>query len=625
MKTDIEQSAKGVAFLRTPSALLGLILVLLTLLAYWGVWNCGFVDYDDNGYFYKNQHVFKGINVRDLVWAFTNGETANWHPVTWISLMLDATLFGAGPCGPHSVNLMLHISNSWLLFWLLRFFTGAVWRSFLVAALFALDPMHVESVAWVAERKDVLSAFFFMLTLLAYGQYVFSGRTPGSPPYHAKRWYCVTLVLFALGLMSKPMLVTLPFLLLLLDWWPLHRFGDGVGEFRRTAGRLLKEKIPFFLLSVGGSVVTFLVQREGGAVAKLTQYSVGMRIENAFVSYTRYFIKTIAPFHLAVPYPFVAYWPAGILLVAVVFFLVMSGAAVWLGKRHSFLFTGWFWFVGMLVPVIGLVQVGSQSMADRYDYLPSIGIFILLVWGAERCLGQLNKLSFGALIVGGGIVLSILAIQTHKQTLYWQNDGTLFSHSLAVTRDNYVARIDYGFWLSKRGDTSGAMEQYRAAQALNPADCDVLYNLGNGYAKLGAWDDAIRCYRSALSIKAGQADILNNLGFAFAATQQWAEAAANFERALEIDPDYGDAHNNLASVLFHQADYRGAAEHFYAASRQMPENEQIQVNLGDALMRLGDRDRAESCYRRALEIEPGDERARAKFTALTNPASGGGK
>jgi len=309
----------------------------------------------------------------------------------------------------------------------------------------------------------------------------------------------------------------------------------------------------------------------------------------------------------------------------VVFFLVMSGAAVWLGKRHSFLFTGWFWFVGMLVPVIGLVQVGSQSMADRYDYLPSIGIFILLVWGAERCLGQLNKLSFGALIVGGGIVLSILAIQTHKQTLYWQNDGTLFSHSLAVTRDNYVARIDYGFWLSKRGDTSGAMEQYRAAQALNPADCDVLYNLGNGYAKLGAWDDAIRCYRSALSIKAGQADILNNLGFAFAATQQWAEAAANFERALEIDPDYGDAHNNLASVLFHQADYRGAAEHFYAASRQMPENEQIQVNLGDALMRLGDRDRAESCYRRALEIEPGDERARAKFTALTNPASGGGK
>ena len=601
------------AFLRAPGGL-GLVLVLLTFFAYWGVWNCGFINFDDSDYFFKNHHVLTGISGGNLAWAFMSDLTGNWIPITWISLMLDATLFGTGPVGPHLTNLTLHIANTLLVFCLLRSLTGAAWRCFLVAALFGLHPIHVESVAWVAERKDVLSGLFFLLTLMAYVRYV---RSNAAGIIKLNLWYWVALGLFMLGLMSKSMVVTLPFILLLLDWWPLGRFdADG------TRGiRLVVEKIPFILLSGITCVVTFLTQKQAGAVAKLTVYSMPVRVENAVVSYLRYFEKTIFPTHLAIPYPFVFQWPGSTIILAIIFLVVMSGVAVWMGRRYPFILTGWFWFAGMLAPVIGLVQVGSQSMGDRYNYLPSIGILVLLVWGGAIVMGAWIQLHRTLATTAGGVMLVLIALETHSQSAYWRDDGTLFGHALAVTKDNYTAYVNYGSWLSKKGDSQGAMAQYHKALSLNPMDCTVLYDMGNGYAKLGAWDNAIQCYRGALSIKPEQADILNNLGFAFAAMKQWVQAATNFERALRINPDYGDAHNNLASVLFHQADYEGAAEHFSAAARQMPENEQIQINWGDALLRLGNRDKAESCYRRALEIEPGDERVQAKLTALTAPAS----
>jgi Flp pilus assembly protein TadD len=510
-------------------------------------------------------------------------------------------------------NLVLHIANTVLVFCLLRSLTGAVWRSFLVAALFGIHPMHVESVAWVAERKDVLSGLFFLLTLLAYVRYAQANPTGKT---RLNVWYGVALGLFILGLMSKSMLVTVPFVLLLLDWWPLRRLNADW-----TAGiGVMVEKIPFLLLSGIASGVTFFVQQQAGAVAKLAIYSMPVRAENALVSYLRYFGKTVFPTNLAVPYPFVFQWPGSVIALAVLFLLVMSGTALGLRRRHPFFFTSWFWFVGMLVPVIGLVQVGSQSMGDRYNYLPSIGVLVLLVWGGAIVMGAWIQLHRTLAISAGGVLLGLIALQTHSQTEYWRDDGTLFGHAQMVTKDNYTAYVNYGSWLAKKGDAPGALAQYNKAAALTPMDCTVLYDMGNGYANLGDWETAIKCYRNALSVKADQADILNNLGFALAATRQWEEAITNFELALRINPDYGDAHNNLASVLFRQGDYQGAATHFSAAARQMPENAQIQINLGDAWVRLGDPGQAASCYRRALEIKPDDERAQARLKALAEPA-----
>jgi len=613
MKTAIEQPGKNVACLQWRRVYPGLILVLLTFFAYWGVWNNGFINYDDSDYFFKNHHVLTGISAGNLRWAFTTGLTGNWIPLTWMSLMLDATFYGTGPLGPHVTNLALHLANTLLVFCLLRSLTGTHWRSFLVAALFGVHPMHVESVAWVAERKDVLSGMFFLLTLLAYGRYVRGNATGARLSF----WYWLALGLFTLGLMSKSMVVTLPFVLLLLDWWPLRRLEGS----QAPAIRVVAEKIPFLLLSAAASVVTFFAQQRVGAVAKLASYSLPVRVENAVVAYLRYAEKTVFPVHLAVPYPFVSQWPGSLIVLAILFLFGFSGMAVWLGRRYPFFFTGWFWFVGMLVPVIGLVQVGSQSMGDRYNYLPSIGALVLLVWGGAVWMGAWCHQHRRLAVSGAGVLLGLLVLQTHSQTEYWRDDGTLFGHTLAITKDNYTADVNYGSWLAKNGDAQGALAEYNRAFALAPMDSTVLYDMGNGYAKLGDWDAAIKCYRNALRVKTDQPDILNNLGFALAATRQWGEAITNLELALRIDPDYGDAHNNLASVLFRQGDYQGAATHFAAACRQMPDNAQIQINRGDALMRLGNREEAAGCYRRALEIKPGDERAAAKLKALTDPGS----
>jgi Flp pilus assembly protein TadD len=612
--------------------ILGLLLAVVTLAVYWPVRQCDFLGYDDPLYYSENARVQAGLTLDNLGWAFTTNAAANWHPLTWLSLMLDAEMFGNRPAGPHLVNLLFHIGNTILLFVLLRRLTAAVWQSALVAALFALHPLHVESVAWIAERKDMLCAFFMLLTLLAYAKAAMNdtehaeNKRPSNPATacHASPFYFLSLLFFALALMSKPMAVTLPFLLLLLDWWPLNRAGNFTFQFSNSSERmknsarfkmLLLEKIPFFALSAAACLITFLAQQKSNAVATLTTFPLPVRLENAFVAYARYLGKTVWPATLANPYPHPGHWPLPLVLFSVLLFAGLGVAAFWFARKIPFLFTGWFWFVGMLVPVIGLVQVGTQSMADRYAYLPVIGIFIIFVWGLARMMAHLNfpKLLIAAAAI---LILAASAVRTREQLSYWQNDGTLFSHALAVTENNCTASVDLGSWLLKNGQTPAALERYRAALQMSPDDPLVLYDAANAFAGLGNLGEAIKNYRRALQFAPGRPNILNNLGCALMGQNRLPEAITNFEAALKAQPDFVFAHNSLGTALFKQGRFDEAAQHFFTAAKLAPENPQFAANLGDALVRLGKPAAAADCYRQALQLEPGNQEILSKLNAL---------
>lgn len=602
-----------------------LLLFAMAALVYWPVRNCEFIDYDDPGYFSSNAHVLGGWTWSNVRWAFTNDDAANWHPLTWLSLMLDAEFFGKGPAGPHFTNLLFHAANTVLLFLWLRCLTSAMWRSAMVAALFALHPLHVESVAWVAERKDVLSVFFEFLSLLAYARWartrtkiesqesIAGTMNPAFGPRSSTLDYSLALFFFACALMSKPMAVTLPFLLLLLDWWPLKRFNVQGSGF--AVQNLILEKIPFFALSAISCVITFFVQQKGGAVATLTKFSMLARVENAFVSYARYLGKTIWPAMLANPYPHPGFWPPGLVLFAILLFIIFTCAVFWLRRSFPCAIVGWFWFVGTLIPVIGLVQVGGQSMADRYAYLPVVGIFIILVWGvAEACARW--RFPKRATVLLCMIVLAACAARTRNQLSFWKNDGTLFSHALAVTKNNYIACVNLGTWFSKNGQIKEALDCYDMALQMSPSDPSVLYDVANAFAKLGHWDEAVENYRRALQITPDQPDILDNLGFALAAKGQFADAVTNFQSALKLKPDSSKAHNNLATVLFRQGKFQEAGRHFYEALRLEPDNPRLCVNLGDTLVKMGNIKAAAECYQQALQLEPDNAAAKAKLQAL---------
>ncbi len=584
-----------------------LLLAGVTLAVYWPVVHCDFLNYDDPEYYASNPHVLAGLTPGNIAWAFATLRSGNWHPLSWLSLMFDVNLFGPGPAGPHATSLVFHLANTLLLFLLLRRLTLTTWRSAFVAALFALHPLHVESVAWVAERKDVLSTFFGLLSLIAYARSVTGGRGLRS------RAYWLAILFFAFSLMSKPMLVTLPFLMLLLDWWPLKRFA--IRDSRFSILPLVREKIPFFLLSAASCVVTFIAQQKGGAVVTLVNISMTGRIENTFVAYARYLGKTFWPVALGNPYPHPGHWAAGWVVLSVVLVAGLSVGAVWFGRKLPFVPVGWFWFVGTLVPVIGLVQVGIQSMADRYTYVPLIGVFIILAW------------SFGALVAGRPgsrpwiiflslAVLAAGAFRTRDQLHYWQDNETLFRHTLAVTENNYLAYNNLGTCLAKKGQLAEALDCFHQSLKINPDDPDVLYNLGNAFAKLGNWDEAITHYQHALRIFPNQPDILDNLGFALTAKQQFPGAIACFEAALKFDPDSADAHNNLATVLFMQRRFEEAVRQYREAVRIAPGNPQFYSNLGDALVKQGQTAEAVRCYEAALRLKPGDSRIETKLQGL---------
>jgi Tfp pilus assembly protein PilF len=596
--------------MRRHLSLMCLLLSLLTLAVYWQVAYFEFVNFDDPLHVTENNRVQAGLSGKGIVYAFTSATASNWQPLTSLSHMLDCELYGLNPGGHHLTNLLLHLANTLLLFLVLGRMTGALWRSFFVAALFALHPLHVESVAWVAERKDVLSTLFWMLTLWAYSRYV---------EHPALNRYLLTLMFFALGLMAKPMLVTLPFVLLLLDYWPLARFhfhqpakGNSsqvsqslsVSGQKSSALHLVVEKTPFFILTVISSVVTIVVQQNSGAVKSVEQYALTDRLANALISYVHYLDKMVWPQNLAVFYPHPgsnwSVWQvagATLLLVCVTVWVMRQA------RSYPYLLLGWFWYLGTLVPVIGLVQVGEQAMADRYTYLPLIGLFIMIAWGVPEGLARYRFARI--LLVSAAVgLLAPLMLASWLQVQHWRNSIVLYEHTLAVTENNYLAHNNLGAVLEEKGDLEEASKHYSVAVGIKPDYAVALNNLGEIKAHQGMAEEAMSYYYQALKSKPDYPKPYNNLGVELAKQGKLQEAAVQFSRALEIEPSYADAHCNLGAVLARQGKLDEAMAHLSEALRINPGFARAYNNLGEALVRRGKLDEAAVQFSRALEIEP---------------------
>ncbi len=600
-----------------------LLLTLATLAVYLPVAWQGFVNYDDSDYVSDNKHVQSGLKWANVVWAFTTGHASNWHPLTWLSHMLDCQLFGHHVGAQHLISVGFHIANTLLLFLLLRRMTGALWRSVVVAALFALHPLHVESVAWISERKDVLSALFFLLAIWAYVRYTEGGGPESAVPspnsasgiqhqasgihLSSSIFYLLSVVFFALGLMSKPMLVTLPFVLLLLDYWPLQRLRPLPPNPRAPSlFRLVAEKTPFFLLAAASCVVTFIVQRKGGAVS--TVLSFGARTANALVSYARYIGKMVWPEKLSILYPHPGSWPVWQVIASAVLLVAIFAATILLARKRRYWATGWLWFCGTLVPVIGLVQVGIQSMADRYTYLPLIGLFIMLVWSISELVPE-RPWRAQALTVGTASVLVGCALLTWRQIHFWRDSEALFRHAVQVTRNNYLAYNNLGFYLSGIGRTAEAMENYREALKINPAYEDALNNLGYALAGQKKYLEAIPLYEAALRVRPNHAEVHNNLGNALSEIGKIDEAIQHYLIVLKQKPEHADAHNNLGIALAMKGKLDEAIVHFHDAIRFKPSYASAHSNLGNALAAQHKLDEAIKEYQTSLRLKPEDAQA----------------
>jgi len=620
-----------------------LILALAALVPFAHVGALGFTNFDDPGYVTQNVHVQGGITWDGIIWAFTSTEQANWHPLTWLSHMLDCQLFGSNPAGPHAVNLLFHLASTLILFHVLHRMTGALGRSIFVAALFAIHPLRVESVAWVAERKDVLSTFFWMLAMHAYVRSVDS-----------RRWADRLLVgvWLVLGLASKPMLVTLPLALLLLDFWPLRRFTIGVpaaaAPKRGASGArpptalsfthpAMMDKLPLFVLVAVSSVITFLVQQKGGAVITWQRLSLDARIANALVSYSTYVRKMFFPFNLAPFYPMPDSIGWGSAAVSVGFLAVLTVVAVRLWRRVPYFAVGWFWYLGTLVPVIGLVQVGNQSMADRYSYIPLIGLFLILSWGGWD-LAQGFRIPARALGCAAGIVLLLLGAQTYRQVGYWKSSETLFRHTIEVTGDNPRAYLNLGaalvsenrlaeavtvyseflsrnpddaelqarlaMILAMQGKNQESIEHYQHALRIEPNHPEANNGLGFALGLLGRWEEAILHHQEALRWKPRFPEARYNLGKAYAALGKPQLAIDQFTEALQLRPDYFEAHERMALVLASQGKLDDALPHFAAAAGVRPDDPEIHFRYGMALYQRNRASEAISQLRTAVTLKP---------------------
>jgi len=530
-----------------------LLLGLVTLAVFWPVRGFDFISLDDGNYVSANPQVQRGLTMEGVAWAFKIGYVDNWHPVTWLSHMLDATLFGTGATGPHLVNLLLHVGNSVLLFLLLRSLTGAHWPSAVVAGLFAVHPLHVESVAWISERKDVLSTMFLLLTLWAYVRYARGSNQCSVFSVQCRSgWYWGALGLFALGLMSKPMLVTAPFVMLLLDFWPLGRV-EG-----KKIWKLVVEKIPFFVLSAASCVITVVAQRK--AVQSFAHFPFMVRIENAFVAYSRYLGKMLWPGDLTIAYPpQPGHWPAALVIVAVVIVLGGCAVALWGGRKFPFVATGWFWFLGTLVPTIGLVQVGIQSLADRYTYVPSVGIFIVSAWtaGVLCTRWRVPKMAVGSAAV---LLVGACAARTANQLPYWRNSETLFRHAIAVTGDNGLAHYSLGFYFFQTGRLGEAIGEYRQALQISPDSVELLSDLGAALDQAGEPNQAVEKLGGALRVSPHNALAHYRLGNALVKLGKNGEAIEHYQQAVVSQPNLIEARNNLAVALFKENKAEEATE-----------------------------------------------------------------
>ena len=531
-----------------------------------------FVNFDDHVYVYENPLVTRGLSTEGIIDAFTHTHARNWHPLTTVSHMLDCQLYGLNAGGHHFTNVILHTISVLLLFLMLKQMTGGLWQSGFVAVLFAIHPLHVESVAWIAERKDVLSAVFFMLTLAAYTRYA---RAPSAPRY------LLVALFFACGLMSKPMLVTLPFVLLLLDYWPLCRIGGQKSEVASRLRRLITEKIPLFALSALSCIATLFAQRQGPSA--IDQLPFLWRLNNTFVSYVTYVWQMLWPARLAVFYPHPNDRHPLLEVTAAIAFLVgISLLAIYLRRTKPYLVTGWFWYLGMLVPVIGLVQVGEQAHADRYTYLPQIGLYIMIAWTVGDLLLKSTPRVRRALVgVAAALVIVSVGVRAFGQASYWKNSEMLWNHSLAVTGDNDVAHNNLGFLFLRRGELDNAISQFRAALNIRSRNAETHYSLG-----------------AAL--------IQNNLGNALARKQLWDEAIDHLQEAVRLRPDYADAYFNLGSVLFQQGRIDQAIAQWQKALAIRPTDAEAHRSLASALRKEGKLKEAIAEYEQALNVVPED-------------------
>jgi len=633
-----------------------LVLAAITFAVFGQTLQHQFVNFDDGDYVARNPIVAQGLTFKGLVWAFTRPHCGNWHPVTWLSHMLDCQIYGLDPGGHHFSNVVLHAGTAIALFLLLRRLTGALWRSAFVAAVFAIHPLRAESVAWVAERKDVLSGFFFMLTLLAYERYASrvgvrgsreaefnagGNLEPGDPSsadvrcpcpaapspgatLHAPRrveakrrqprstlFYALSLAFFALGIMSKPMLVTLPFVLLLLDYWPLRRLEQARAGLQnaprspsaRALLRLALEKLPFLALSAGCSLATLLAQKS--AMMSYESFPLAARLGAALSSCKVYLVQMVYPAGLAAFYPFVSHasaWNAGIaglLLVAI-------SAMAWI-ERHArpWLLMGWLWYLVMLLPVLGLVQVGGQAHADRYTYLPQIGIYVAATWLAADFAARwkVGRVPTGALM---GVVVAVLMACAWKQTAYWKNSETLWRHALACTTGNEVAYVNLGHELFEQRRLDEVVSHYEKGLEVLPNDRQFHNNLANALREQGKLDEAIVHYERAVQIEPNLAEAQFNLGKALGLKGRPEEAIARYEISLRIDPNFLPARMSLGNVLLQQGKADRAAPQFEKAIVLRANNAGAHLNLGLCYAQMGRMEAAKSQYEQAFQIAPGD-------------------
>jgi hypothetical protein len=523
------------------SILIYLILVYATLNAYVGVTSFDFINYDDRQYVTENSHVRNGLTGDNIRWALTATTVSNWHPLTWISHMADVQLYGMNPAGHHFTNVLFHITNAVMLLMLLTKMTGERWKSSFVAFLFALHPLHVESVAWIAERKDVLSTFFFLLTLLTYAGY--SQR---------KSWkqYLLSLFFFVCGLMSKPMLVTLPFVLMLLDYWPLERYvsahaGEACSSMSTLFYRFLFEKIPFFILTGCSCIITYIAQKDGGSVGIVSPL---YRVKNACVSYVTYICKMIYPHRLALLYPLpqtISIWKTA---ASAAFIAVVTAWCICNIRKKPWLAVGWFWYLGMLVPVIGFIQVGVQSMADRYTYIPLTGLFIMVAWEVPELTRNWCHRTKWLAISATGIIIA-LGITTWEQVQYWKNSQTIFEHTLAVTFGNYVAHNNLGVTLLAQGKFDDASTQFSKAIRIRPRYFLPYYNLGMLNYYKGKMAKAIGYYQQSLHLNPKYAMTYYEMGRVFYSKNDIDNAIAYFKTALHLSPNLTDAQSMLHQAM----------------------------------------------------------------------------
>jgi Flp pilus assembly protein TadD len=549
-----------------------LVLVLLALVlaltgaVYFDAPRFGFIHLDDFDYVIENPYVKSGLTLRNVKWAFSSFYACNWHPLTWLSHMLDCELYGLDPMGHHLTNLIFHLASTAVLFLLLHLATGSLYRSAFIAAVFGVHPLHVESVAWISERKDVLSAFFWMCSLLCYVSYARRG---------GKARYLLAAAFFILGLMSKQMLITLPFVMLLMDFWPLERLKS------LPLRKLLTEKIPFFTLTLAGALVAFLAQHLGGATASFDALPLLPRLQNAAVSYFIYTFKTAFPTGLGVYYPLIGpppLWQAAAALTALA---GITAAAFIAAKRLPYLTTGWLWYTGTLVPVIGIVQIGGQAYADRYTYLPMIGLLMIAAWGGNHLSRRLripNKIQFAV----ASIALIALTAAGNRQASYWKDSITLFERTISVTGNNWMA-----------------------------------YNsLGSALKDAGRLDEAIASYRKSIGIKPGFREAHNNMGVALTAAGRTQEAEQSFRTALQIEPEYAEALDNLGVVLAQQGRPSEGLQYVKKALEIKPLNAKAHNNMGNVMTMLGRKEEAVKHYNQALSIDPTHRGARQNLDRL---------